>query len=320
MTSCIQPKATGDMTTIEERLQENRVILLDGGVSTEIQRRGATMDANVWSGLTTKTHPDTVRQVHEDYIRAGAEVITANTYSTARHVLESIMLGHEAKPINFRSVQLAREARDAAATGEIWIAGSMSSMPPLTSDQEVALDARAEASYREQAEVLAESGVDLIIAEMMRDVENATMVVNAARATGLPVWVGFSTMTDEDGGSVRGLRWKNADGGHTAEDFAAIVDAIAPLGIQAAGIMHTRIGDIEPALEVLGRSWDGPRLAYAETGGFVPPEWHFEQACPASEYAETVKGWIAGHDLRIVGGCCGTGPEHIRALRAMLDA
>ena len=307
------------MSTIEQRLRDDRVVLLDGGVSTEIQRRGATMDSNVWSGLTTKTHPDAVRQVHEDYIRAGAEVITANTYSTARHVLESIMLGHESKLINFRSVQLAMEARDAAATGEVWIAGSMSSMPPLTSDQEVALDRHAEASYQEQAEVLAESGVDLIIAEMLRDVENATMVVKAAVSTGLPVWAGFSTMTDEDSGNVRGLRWKNADGVQASRDFGEIVDAIAPLGIQAAGIMHTRIGDIEPALAVLDSHWDGARLAYAETGGFVPPDWHFEQACPASEYADTVKGWVARHDLRIVGGCCGTGPEHIRALRTVLD-
>jgi S-methylmethionine-dependent homocysteine/selenocysteine methylase len=307
------------MISIDERLRDDRVILLDGGVSTEIQRRGTSMDANVWSGLTTKTHPDTVRQVHEDYIRAGAEVITANTYSTARHVLESIMLGHESKPINFRSVQLAKEARDAAAVHDVWIAGSMSSMPPLTSDQEVALDRHVEESYREQAEVLADSGVDLIITEMMRDVENATMVVKAAVATGLPVWVGFSTMVDVDGGDVRGLRWKNTDGGDSSRAFAEIVDAITPLGIQAAGIMHTRISDIDPALRVLDQHWQGPKLAYAETGGFVPPDWHFEQVCPASDYAEAVKDWIDRHRLRIVGGCCGTGPEHIRALRTALD-
>ncbi len=307
------------MTTITERLRQERVILLDGGVSTEIQRRGAAMDANVWAGLTTKTHPEVVRQVHEDYIRAGAEVITANTYSTARHVLESVMLGHEAKPINFRSVQLAKEARDAAADGAVWIAGSMSSMPPLTSDQEVALDAHAAASYREQAEVLAESGVDLIIAEMLRDVENATMVVEAALATGLPVWAGFSTMTAGNGDSVRALRWKSADRTQEPRDFAGIVDAVTPLGVQAVGIMHTRIDGIEPALEVLDSHWSGPKLAYAETGAFLPPDWTFEEACPPAEYARTVKGWIQRHGLRIVGGCCGTGPAHIRELRAALD-
>lgn len=304
---------------ITERLAEDRVILIDGGVSTEIQRRGAVMDSNVWSGLTTKTHPDAVREVHEDYIRAGAEVITANTYSSARHVLEAIMLGHEAKLINFKSVQLAKQARDAVADREIWIAGSMSSMPPLTSDQEVSLDTHARDSYREQAEVLAEAGVDLILAEMMRDVENATMVVEAAVATGLPVWVGFSTMVDADSGNVRGLRWKNADGVHSSREFAEIVDAIAPLGIQAAGIMHTHINGIDPALTVLEQHWDGPRLAYAETGAFVPPDWHFEAACTPSEYADRACQWVGDHGLRILGGCCGTGPEHISLMRRYLD-
>ena len=239
------------MITISERVRKNEIILLDGGVSTEIQKRGVPLDSNVWSGLTTKTHPDEVRLVHEDYIRAGSQVITANTYSTARHVLESINLGHEAKALNFKSVQIAKEARDNAADGDVWIAGSMSSMPPLKSDQEVALNKHAEASYQELAEILAEAGVDLIIAEMMRDIENATMVIKAAVSTGLPVWIGYSTMMTEDGVDVKSLRWKNTSSTTTTHDFSTLVEILSPLGGQAAGIMHTRVGDIEPALKVL---------------------------------------------------------------------
>lgn len=307
------------MQTITERLATGKIILLDGGVSTEVQKRGASMDPNVWSGLTTKTNPDVVREVHEDYIRAGSEVITANTYSTARHVLESIMLGHEAKLINFKSVQLAKEARDNAADRDVWIAGSMSSMPPLTSDHEVVIDAHAEASYREQAEVLAQAGVDLIITEMMRDIENATMVVNAALATGLPVWVGFSTMVDDSGMDVRGLHWKNTHDIENAQDFSAIVDAVCSQSIQAAGIMHTRIGGIDPALEVLNKHWTGAKMAYAETGEFIKPDWHFEEACSPQDYVADIRKWVDRYQLQIVGGCCGTGPEHIRLIRQYLD-
>ena len=307
------------MQSITQRLTSDKVILMDGGVSTEIQRRGASMDPNVWSGLTTKSNPDAVLEVHEDYIRAGSDVITANTYSCARHVLESIMLGHEAKLINFKSVQLAKEARDNVAENDVWIAGSMSSMPPLTSDHEVALDAHAEASYIEQAEVLAEAGVDLIITEMMRDIDNAKMVVSAAAATGLPVWVGFSTMVDESSDNVRGLRWKNVTDIETPLDFAKIIDAISGMGIQAAGVMHTRIDGIDPALRVLDAHWQGPKFAYAETGEFVPPDWHFEQACSPTDYVKKVDDWITRHNLKIVGGCCGTGPQHIRLLREHLD-
>lgn len=306
------------MITISERVRKNEIILLDGGVSTEIQKRGVPLDSNVWSGLTTKTHPDEVRQVHEDYIRAGSQVITANTYSTARHVLESINLGHEAKALNFKSVQIAKEARDNAADGDVWIAGSMSSMPPLKSDQEVALNKHAEASYQELAEILAEAGVDLIIAEMMRDIENATMVIKAAVSTGLPVWIGYSTMMTEDGVDVKSLRWKNTSSTTTTHDFSTLVETLSPLGGQAAGIMHTRVGDIEPALKVLARYWSGPKLAYAETGRFLMPEWSFEEICSPQEYATEIEGWIERYGVQIVGGCCGTGPEHIRAIKKYL--
>ena len=307
------------MASLSERLDNNDILLLDGGVSTEIRRRGVALDENVWSGLTTKTHPDQVREVHEDYIRAGAEVITANTYSTARHVLESINLGHESKLLNLKSVQLAQQARDKVAGREVFIAGSMSSMPPLTSHHEVATGEHVAASYRELAEVLAEAGVDLIICEMMRDIENARTVIGAAVSTGLPVWVGFSAMVADDGSDVRSLRWKNRDDTTDAHDFGAMVEALKPLGGQAAGIMHTRIEDTPPALGVLRAHWDGPLMAYAETGTLVLPDWHYEEVETPAEYAREVERWIEEFGVQIIGGCCGTGPEHIRALRRMLD-
>jgi len=307
------------MTSLTERLENKEILLLDGGVSTEIRRRGVALDENVWSGLATKTNPEQVREVHEDYIAAGAQVITANTYSTARHVLESINLGHESKLLNFKSVQLAREARENAGREDVYIAGSMSSMPPLTSHREVAIDGHVESSYRELAEVLAEAGVDLIITEMMRDIENATIVIEAAVSTGLPVWIGYSAMLADDGVDVRSLRWKNRDDTTSAHDFGEMVETLKPLGGQAAGIMHTRVEDTSPALGVLRRHWDGPALAYAETGRLVLPEWLLEEVISPQDYADIVEGWIRDFGVQIVGGCCGTGPEHIRALRDMLD-
>ncbi len=307
------------MTSLTARLDNDEILLLDGGVSTEIRRRGVALDENVWSGLTTKTHPDEVREVHEDYIRAGAEIITANTYSTARHVLESINLGHEAKLLNLKSVQLAQQARDNVADREVYIAGSMSSMPPLTSQQEVATGEHVAESYRELAAVLADAGVDLILCEMMRDIENARTVIAAAVSTGLPVWIGFSAMVTDDGADVRSLRWKNRDDTTDAHDFGAMVEALRPLGGQVAGIMHTRIEDTPPALRVLREHWDGPLLAYAETGSLILPDWRYEAVETPAEYAREVEGWIRDFGVQVIGGCCGTGPEHIRALRQMLD-
>ncbi len=308
------------MSRLAERLHNQEILLLDGGVSTEIRRRGVALDKNVWSGLTTKTNPDEVRQVHADYIQAGAQIITANTYSTARHVLESINLGQEAKLLNFKSVQLAQQARDDVAEEEVFIAGSMSSMPPLTSHREVAIDGHVESSYQELAEVLADAGVDLIIAEMMRDIENASMVIKAAVSTGLPVFIGYSAMMAENGADVRSLRWKNTDDTTSAHDFGEMVEALKPLGGQAAGIMHTRVEDIAPALEVLRQHWSGPLLAYAETGRLVLPDWRYEEVSSPEDYAAEIEGWIQHYGVQIVGGCCGTGPEHIRVLRQLLDS
>jgi homocysteine S-methyltransferase len=307
------------MGRLTERLNNKEILLLDGGVSTEIRRRGVALDKNVWSGLTTKTNPDEVRQVHADYIQAGAQIITANTYSTARHVLESINLGQESKLLNLKSVQLAQQARDEVAQEEVFIAGSMSSMPPLTSHREVAVDGQIESSYQELAEGLADAGVDLIIAEMMRDIQNASIVIKAAVSTGLPVFIGYSAMMADNGVDVRSLRWKNSDDTTSAHDFGEMVEALKPLGGQAAGIMHTRVEDIGPALEVLRQHWSGPLLAYAETGRLVLPDWRYEEVSSPEEYATEIGNWIRHYGVQIVGGCCGTGPEHIRVLRQLLD-
>jgi len=307
------------MSRLAERLHNQEILLLDGGVSTEIRRRGVALDKNVWSGLTTKTNPDEVRQVHADYIQAGAQIITANTYSTARHVLESINLGHESKLLNLKSVQLAQQARDEVAQEEVLIAGSMSSMPPLTSHREVAIDGQVESSYQELAEGLANAGVDLIIAEMMRDIENASIVIKAAVSTGLPVLIGFSAMIAENGVDVRSLRWKNTDDTTSAHDFGEMVEALKPLGGLAAGIMHTRVEDTAPALGVLKQHWPGPLMAYAETGKLILPDWRYEEVSSPEDYAAEINGWIRNYGVQIVGGCCGTGPEHIRVLRQLLD-
>lgn len=308
------------MSSIDQHLKNKEIILLDGGVSTEIQRRGVAMDDKVWSGIAHMSHPDTVREVHEAYIHAGAQVITANTFATARHVLESLGLDDEIKSINQRAVQLAREARDNAATSETWIAGSMSSMSGLGRPRKDAMTEQAAASYRELAEILAEAGVDLIIAEMMKDPVNAPLVIEAALATGLSVWIGYSVMLAADGGRVLSWRMNNADETFPPDDFSALVAAISPLGGSAAGVMHSRVADIPPALEIMERHWTGPKLAYAETGRLEAPDWVFEEICPPDAYAVEVEQWLGRYGVQIIGGCCGTGPEHIRVLKERVQS
>jgi len=305
------------MTKLADRLASGTTVIMDGGVSTEMERKGLAMDKDVWSGAAHVSHPDLVREVHEDYIRAGAEIITANTFAAAPHVLQSAGLGGDAAKINRDAVKLAIEARDRVATTDVWIAGSMSSMPPLKEVAHTAIGPGVAESYREQAEALAEAGADLIVGEMIIDPENAALVLEAARATGLPVWIGFSASLDPSG-RVTGYHGQVDLTDMPHGDFGEIADKILVHGGQAAGIMHSEIAATAPALDVLRKRWSGPLLAYAETGRFMLPDWDFSEAVSPEAYAEVAADWVAHHGVTIVGGCCGTGADHIRALKERL--
>ena len=304
------------MTTLQERLDHKEIIILDAGNGTELQRRGVPMHSIVWCAAAMKTHAETVREVHEEYIRAGADVITANTYSNARYLLELVGLEDEIGALNRQAIELVWQARDATADRPIWIAGSISSVPSweLSTGNTPTAD-QAKADYREQAELLAAAGVDLIAVEMMMEAEDTTYAVEAALATGLPVWVGFSCQLD--GATVRMLRAPYsvppADPVFGPE-FGAVVDEIMALGGQAAGVMHSKVDDTAAALKVLAEHWSGPALAYAESGDYVMPDWRFGDVISPEDYAAKAMEWI-DLGVQIIGGCCGTGPEHIRVLK-----
>ena len=95
---------TSPLEAIERRLEAGKIIVIDGATGTELERRGATMNDRAWCAMATLTDPALLRQVHEDYIRAGARVITANTFSTNRNMLEPAGLGFRFEELNRRAV------------------------------------------------------------------------------------------------------------------------------------------------------------------------------------------------------------------------
>jgi S-methylmethionine-dependent homocysteine/selenocysteine methylase len=299
---------------LDERLARGDVIVLDGATGTELERRGVPMDGQAWSATANLTHPDVVRGVHEDYIRAGADVVITNTFATARCHLEAAGLGERVAEVNRRAVELAREARDRASGGrEVWVAGSMSTMAPGADPARRPPVPRLSEMLREQADILARAGVDLIVLEMMRDVDYAVGAVDAARATGLPVWVGFSCRRTVDGAVAMfsGIR-----------DELLFADVIAPVmarGGSLLAVMHSEIGDTGPAIEVAKRHWQGPLAAYPESGYFTMPNWQFVDVIPPEDFAAHAAHWL-GQGVQVLGGCCGLGPEHIRLLRQRLPA
>ncbi len=298
---------------IGERLAQGTVVVMDGGTGTEIQRRGGRMDDAVWCGSAHMEDPDLVRTIHEDYLRAGAEIVIANTFATSKAVLDAAGRGGEFVESNRRAVELAVQARDAAAGKPTWVAGSMSAMLPLGETDAGGPRRGTEADYRAQAEILAHAGADVLVAEMMLDLAGATPLVRAAAAAGLPLWVGFSA-SRAAAGALTGYQSPGSYLGRPAGDFGDLVAGVLAVGGTLAGVMHSEVDVTGPALAALARHWDGPTMAYAETGHFTQPYWQFEEAASPEEYAGAVAGWVADHGVQVVGGCCGTGPDHVRAL------
>jgi S-methylmethionine-dependent homocysteine/selenocysteine methylase len=287
------------------KLGTDGVVVIDGGMGTELQARGAPMDHEAWCGLANLDEPDLVREIHEDYIRAGAEVVIANTFPTSRPALAAAGYGDRVEEANRAAVGAALAARDRAGRA-VAVAGSMSlwgSDERMGAD-ELPSEARLLEVYGEQAAILADAGVDLIVLEMF-DARWAA-ALQAARQTGLPIWIGVWTeLTPE--GELRAP---------TGRPFEQDLPALIGDGVEAVLVMHSPLEAVRPALAAIARHWTGPRGAYPHAGRFERPTWIFREVAPSAMAGEAA-AWVSD-GARIVGGCCGTRPEHIRAIRDRL--
>lgn len=293
----------------QAKLNDGGIVLLDGGTGSELQRRGVPMSGAAWSGAAVQTHPDVLRAVHHDYIAAGAEVIITNTFGTSRSALRAAGLGDAFAFINRRAVALAMEARELAGR-DVAIGGSISNLPPNMNIADYPGPAEELADLREQAAILAEGGVDFIALEMMQDVNHAPRAMRAAAETGLPVWLGVSCRRSKDEASL--VTFDFAD-----TPLEAVLDALIAMDPGVVNVMHSEIEATVPAIEAIRQRWPGPIGAYPEIGYFAAPDWRFDDDHPPERLVSEARRWIAA-GARLVGGCCGTTPDHIRALRAAM--
>ena len=300
------------ITTIQRELAEGSVIVLDGGTGTELERRGAAMHTGAWCAMATLTAPETLREIHEDYIRAGARVITANTFSANRLMLEPAGIGDRFTEITSRAVEIALEARDRVdANRTVAVAGSMSHQIPLPPGSDhrdpskIPPPELVKGHFQEMATTLAGLGVDFLLLEMMSDPALANPAIAAAEATGLPLWIGYSCMADDQGAAIS---WTNPE-----LDVSEMVQSTATKSAGAIGIMHTNVNLISASIRSMQTQWDGPIMAYPDTGHFEMPNWQWDDAISAPDLADAAVRWI-DEGARLVGGCCGIGVEHIEAL------
>ncbi len=302
------------MTEILDRLRERLAgrdapLVIDGGMGTQLERLGAPMDARVWSARAIDSHPDLVRAAHEAFIEAGAEVIITNTFASGRHMLEPAGLGDRVADMNRRAVELARAARDRYPDRPIAIAGSICEW--TSADDPDWHDAAAiRESVREQAALLADAGVDLIALEMCEHPEFSAAAVESALETGLPLWIGVSARQFQEQDFVSVFD-------HAERPLEPLIEALCDYPAMLVNVMHTPVPDVAPALEIVRRHWSGPLGAYPESGYFAMPNWQFVDIIEPADLVAAARDWIDG-GVRLVGGCCGLGPEHIAALRDAL--
>lgn len=292
---------------VAEKLRAARAVIIDGGTGTDIQRRGVPMDGDTWCAEANRSHPEIVRQVHADYVAAGADVIIANTFATSPLLFNALGRDEDLLAIDREAVAIARAAAGAAMA----VAGSISTMRPLVKGSDrnnLSVDwpeAEARRLFARKADNLARCGVDLLALEMLRDGDYAVWATEAAIATGLPVWAGVSCERNAAGELVG---WGRADW-----RFEDLVKRVIAAGPHVVNVMHTSPNDTGEALAIVRRHWDGPIGTYPESGYFKMPDWVFVDIIEPSTLVAKSREWQeAGASL--FGGCCGIGPEHIAAL------
>lgn len=292
--------AKGD-SELSERLAAPKPLLMDGATGTELERRGAPTHAPLWSAHALIERPDWVREVHAEYVAAGAELLTANTFRTQRRSLEQAHREEDAATLTALAARLAREAARAGAAGRrVFVLGSAPPLedcyrPDLVPDD----DALAQ-EHLEHAANLARAGVDVVLAETMNTIREAKAAASAARAVGLPVWVSFAC--GESGRLLSG------------EKLADALTALATARPDAVLVNCLPLSRVGACLPILSQS-EVPFGVYANLG--APRNGGRTEAATPREFAAHAAVWRE-QGAHILGGCCGTTPAHIAAIAAML--
>lgn len=298
------------------------ILVLDGALATELERRGADLKDPLWSAKLLIERPELIREVHLDYFRAGADVATTASYQATFEGFARRGFSHdEAAALMRRSVALAIEARDAfwaepanrAGRRRPLVAASVGPYGAMLADGSeyrgypgVTREQLA-AFHRPRLEVLAAAGADLLACETIPCLDEALAIASLLPALqpALPAWISFSCRDGE-----------HVSQGERFADCAAALDGLP--GVAAVGLNCTAPEHV-PALVAAAQARTRlPIVVYPNSGeqwDAVAKCWHGER--DAADFAAQAQRWRRG-GARLIGGCCRTGPDEIRALRAAL--
>src|SRR5579859_1750672 len=296
-----------------EHLQQGP-LLADGAMGTLLYSRlpGAAARARCFDEVTL-SRPELVRAIHQEYIRAGAQVIETNTFGANRAKLANYDLAEKAHAINVRAARLAREAREVGGES-VFVAGAVgpSGRPlqaPLTGEHDERRLLELRSIFREQVEGLLEGGVDLIILETFSDLAELRQAVLAVKEScDLPVVAQMSF--GEDGRTLAG------------QSPARVALALAELGANVIGA-NCSVGpsgtlDVIEEMAVAVRHLPNVTLSAQPNAGLPSRVEQRFLYVSTPEYFADYAQRFASTGVRLIGGCCGTTPRHTAAMRQAL--
>lgn len=284
------------------QLYSPNILVADGALGTFLQTQGLPpgMSPEVWN----IEEPEMVRSIHQAYLAAGAQILTANTFGGNRLRLPDAVQGHPRADLVRLGVALARGVAGESA----WVAGSMGPTGRLIEPYGDLSCDQAEEAYAEQAALMAEAGADIILIETMTDVLEARAALRGAkRASRLPVFVTFAF--EANGRTMMG------------DPAAEVAEEIQTLGADAVGA-NCGAGPeaVVTALRQMARATTLPLIAQPNAGlPRLQPDGETVWDSTPDEFAERVRVLLE-LGARIVGSCCGSTPAHTLAIRAAVDA
>ncbi|HET7152591.1 MAG TPA: homocysteine S-methyltransferase family protein [Candidatus Kapabacteria bacterium] len=294
------------MNVFQKELGKKRVLLLDGPMGTELERRGVPTPLPAWSAKAIETHPYIIYDIHKDYLSCGVDILTTNTFRTNRRAMKNAGMEEKARSLTTHAVEIAKDAIAKYSNNDVMIAGSVAPVedcysPELVSDEETLFD-----EHSEFISWLAEDGVDAILIETMNTLKEARVALNAAKKVcTLPVLV--SLVCGKNGRLL------------SRESLFDAVKELSALSPDALLLNCASPYETTEAMNVLSQTAATPFGAYANSS--APDEvtgWKDAHTVTIDEYCAEVRSWLA-NGASIVGGCCGTTPEYIRTMRKIVD-
>lgn len=290
---------------LQKRLAAGEQIVLDGGMGSEINNRGVATTLPLWSADALFSHPEVIQKIHEDNIKAGAEIIITATFRTTQRAFAKKNIVKQATKMTYLACTLAKRAiRTVKPKHDVYIAASVAPLEECYSPELTPPRKEMKKEHEAFVQDLKDGGADFILFETMITLREAVSGLKAAKKVGIPAAVCFCV---NDKGQLLS--------GESLEEVISVIERLQPLFV---GVNCVSLHVATQTVRTLKQLTTLPVCVYAQGDGGTDKEqgWKITQAKQQKEYIKSAKQWCKD-GAQIIGGCCGTTPSYIKDLSNM---